>query len=59
MEWNRKWNGWEFLVWNMEDAKMEWNGRFQDWNGKQSSIAQYQLHSKFMEKHIRLSGSNK
>ena len=30
MEWNEKWNGTEISVWNMEDAKMEWNGRFQE-----------------------------
>ena len=34
MEWNGKWNGTEILVWNMEDARMEWNGRFQEWNGR-------------------------
>ena len=38
MEWNgmengMKWNGTEISVWNMEDARMEWNGRFQQWNG--------------------------
>ena len=25
----------------------EWNGRFQDWNGRQSSILPYQLHTRF------------
>ena len=24
MEWNRKWNGTEISLWNMEDARMEW-----------------------------------
>ena len=38
MEWNGKWNGTEILVWNMKDARMERNGRFQEWNGRQSSI---------------------
>ena len=28
------WNGMEISVWNMEDARMEWNGRFQEWNGR-------------------------
>ena len=28
----------EISVWNMEDARVEWNGRFQEWNGRQSSI---------------------
>ena len=32
------WNGREISVWNMEDARVEWNGRFQEWNGRQSSI---------------------
>ena len=30
-----KWNGMEISVWNMEDARMEWNGKFQEWNGRQ------------------------
>ena len=38
---NGKWNGTEILVWNMEDARMEWNGRFQEWNGRQPSILPY------------------
>ena len=42
-----KWNGTEILVWNMEDARMEWNGRFQEWNGRQSSILPYQFHTRF------------
>ena len=33
MEWNGKWNGTEISVWNLEDVRMEWNGRFQEWNG--------------------------
>ena len=41
------WNGPEILVWNMEDARMEWNGRFQEWNGRQSSILPYQFHIRF------------
>ena len=47
MEWNGKWNGTEILVWNMEDARMEWNGRFQEWNERQSFILPYQFHSRF------------
>ena len=38
MEWKMEWNGTEISIWNMEDARMEWNGRFQEWNGRQSSI---------------------
>ena len=26
---------------------MEWNGRFQEWNGKQSSILPYQIYTRF------------
>ena len=42
-----EWNGTEILVWNIEDARMEWNGRFQEWNGRQSSILPYQFHTRF------------
>ena len=28
MEWKMEWNGTEISVWNMEDARMECNGRF-------------------------------
>ena len=28
----------EISLWNIEDARMEWNERFQEWNGRQSSI---------------------
>ena len=37
----------ENLVWNMKDARMEWNGRFQKWNGRQSSILPCQFHTRF------------
>ena len=47
MEWIGKWNGTEILVWYMEDARMEWNGRFQEWNRRQSSILPYQFHTRF------------
>ena len=59
MVWNGKWNGTEISLWNMEDARMEWNGRFQEWNGRQSFILPHQFHTKFTEKHIRMSGSDK
>ena len=48
-----KWNETEILVWNMEDARMEWNGRFQEWNGRQSSILTYQFHTKFRTLHLQ------
>ena len=44
MEWKMEWNGTEISVWNMEDARMEWNGRFQEWNGRPSSILPCQFH---------------
>ena len=47
MEWKMEWNGTEISVWNMEDARMEWNGRFQEWNGRQSSILPCQFHTRF------------
>ena len=53
MEWNGKWNGREISVWNMEDARMEWNGRFQELNGRQSSILSYQFHAKFRTWHLQ------
>ena len=39
MEWNENFS--------MEYARMEWNGRFQEWNGRQSSILPYQFHTRF------------
>ena len=42
-----KWNATEISVWSMENARMESNGRFQEWNGKPSSILLYQFHSRF------------
>ena len=41
------WNGTEISVWIMEDARMEWNERFQEWNKRQSSILPYQFHTRF------------
>ena len=40
MEWKIKRNGTEISVWNMENPRMEWNGR-------QSSILPCQFHTKF------------
>ena len=45
MVWNGKWNGMEFSVWNMEDARMEWNGRFQEWNGRQYKTIYFHTNS--------------
>ena len=43
-----EWNG----NFGMEDARMEWNGRFQKWNGRQSSILPYQFHTRFGALHL-------
>ena len=53
MVWNGKWNGTEMSVWNKEDARMEWNGRLQEWNGKQSSILPYRFHTRFRSWHLQ------
>ena len=53
MEWKMKWNGTEISVWNMEDARMEWTGRFQEWNGRQSSILPYQFHTRFRSLYLQ------
>ena len=45
MEWKVEWN--KNSVWNTKDARMEWNGRFQERNGRQSSILPYQFHTRF------------
>ena len=47
MERKMEWNGTQISVWNMEEVRMEWNGRFQEWNGRQSSILPYQFHTRF------------
>ena len=48
-----KWNGTEISLWNMEDARMEWNERFQEWNIKQFSILPYQFYTKYRTWHLR------
>ena len=53
MEWIGKWNGTEILVWNLEDARMEMNGRFQEWNGRQSSIFPHQFNTRFRSWHLQ------
>ena len=51
MEWKMDWSGTEISVWNMENARMEWNGRFQEWNGRQSSKRPHQFHTRFRALH--------
>ena len=48
-----KWNGTEISARNMEDARMEWNGRFREWNGRQSSVLPYQFHTRFRSLHLQ------
>ena len=43
MEWNGKWNGTEISVWNMEDARMEWNGDFK--NGMEDNLPYFHTNS--------------
>ena len=42
-----EWKGNFSMEYNREDARMEWNGRFLEWNGRQSSILPYQFHTSF------------
>ena len=53
MEWKMEWNGIEISVWTMEDATMDWNGRFQEWNGRQSFILPYQFHIRFFALYLQ------
>ena len=46
------WYGMEISVRNMEDARMEWNRRFQEWNGRQSFILPYQFYTRFRSWHL-------
>ena len=47
MEWNGMERKYRYGIWNMP----EWNGRFQEWNGRQSSILPYQFHTRFCALH--------
>ena len=47
MEWNRIENGMERKFRYGISKMLEWNGRFQEWNGRQSSILPYQFHTTF------------
>ena len=44
MEWKEKWYGmegefWYGIIWKI--LKMEWNERFEKWNGRSSSVLPY------------------
>ena len=56
------WNGTEILVWNMEDARMEWNGMEDFKNGMKDNLP-YQFHTKFhalhLQKNICMGGRDK
>ena len=45
MEWKVECNGTEISECSMEDARMEWNGRFQEWNGRHSFVLPYQFYT--------------
>ena len=47
MEWNGKWNEMKRKFWYGIWKMPEWNGIFQEWNGRQSSILPYQFHTRF------------
>ena len=63
MEWKMEWNGTEISVWNMEDARMEWNEDFK--NGMEDNLPYFHTNSildlciVFTEKYIPMSGSDK
>ena len=48
MEWKME-RGFRYRIWKMP----EWNGRFQEWNGRQSSIFPYQFHTRFCTLYLR------
>ena len=48
-----EWNGTEISVWSMEDARMQRKGRFQEWNGRQSSILPSQFYTRFRSWHLQ------
>ena len=59
-----EWNGTEISLWNMEDARMEWNGRFQ--NGMEDNLPYFHTHSIldfvhciYRKKNIPMSGGDK
>ena len=45
MVWNGKWNGTEISVWNMEDARMEWNGIEDFKNGVEDNLPYFHTNS--------------
>ena len=49
MEWNEMERKFWYKIWKMP----EWNGRFQEWNGRQSSILPYQFHTRFRAWHLQ------
>ena len=52
---SRAWYGIEISIWNMEDARMECNGRFQEWNGTHCSVLPYQIsHMASAQKYIQI-----
>ena len=52
MVWNGMEHGMERKFRNGIWKTPEWNGRFQEWNGRQSSILPYQFHARFRTWHL-------
>ena len=40
-----EWNGTEISVWNMEDARMEWNGMEDFKNGMEDNLPYFRINS--------------
>ena len=53
MELNGKWNGMERKFRYGIRKMPKWNGRFQEWNGRYSSILSYQFHTRFCSWHLQ------
>ena len=60
MVWNGKWTGMEISVWDMEDARKEWNGTEDFKNGMEDNLPYFHvnsykiLHVAFTDKYIRV-----
>ena len=53
MVWNGVEDGLERSFWYGIWKIPEWNGRLQEWNGRQSCILPYQFHSRFRTWHLQ------
>ena len=53
LEWNRKWNEIQRKFQYKISMMPEWNGRFQEWNRRQSSILPCKFHTRFCSWHLQ------